>query len=84
MTRFPIFAKGRTCARKRRESDVIESSEEPFMSKAEQYKKLAAVKTMLAEKWEHLSKVSNSIPSQNTFKRRAAKYRRQAADLLRK
>ena len=54
------------------------------MTKTEQYQKLAVVKTKLAEKWEHLSKVANSIPCQKTFTRRAAKYRRQAADLLRK
>ena len=53
------------------------------MSKAKDTENRVAVKMMLAKKWEHLAKVANSIPAQQSFTRRAAKYRRQAADLSR-
>jgi hypothetical protein len=53
------------------------------MSKAENDRKLAQVKLALAAKCDRLVGVSKSIPKQRTFKRQAARFRRQAADLTR-
>ncbi|MEN6449792.1 MAG: hypothetical protein ABFC96_04795 [Thermoguttaceae bacterium] len=53
------------------------------MSKADTKAKLAKVKVALAEKCDRLAAVSGSIPKQKTYKRQAAKFRRQAADLTR-
>jgi hypothetical protein len=44
---------------------------------------LVEVKLGLARKWERRARATNSRPEQNTLERRAAKYRRQAADLAR-
>jgi hypothetical protein len=54
------------------------------MSKAENDRKLSQVKLALADKCDRLVRTAKSIPKQNTLKRQAARFRRQAADLTRK
>jgi hypothetical protein len=51
------------------------------VSKKKNAERLAKVKTMLAEKYERLAKVTPSVPRRETMLRHAKSYRRQA-DLL--
>jgi hypothetical protein len=44
---------------------------------------LVEVKTALAEKWERKAKITRSKPAVRTMVNRAAKYRRQAAEIER-
>jgi len=53
------------------------------MAKSRKGEKLAAVKQMLADKWLRRAEAVKSKPERETLLRRVAKYRRQAADLLR-
>ena len=53
-------------------------------SKREVAHRLAATKTALAEKCDRLAMLSGSKPKRETLTRQAAKFRRAAADLLRK
>ncbi len=46
--------------------------------------RLAGVKSAMAKKYESLARLSGSKPRQRTLLNKAAKYRRQAADLLRR
>ena len=39
---------------------------------------LIAIKTRLAEKYEHMSKIASSVPKRTKFQRQAATYRYQA------
>jgi hypothetical protein len=54
------------------------------MSKAEKNAKLIEVKRDLMVKWEHRAQLASSRPLKTSLERRAAKYRRQVADLSRK
>ena len=54
------------------------------MSKDNASAKLAEVKLALACKCDRLMKTTTSVPRRKTLVQQAAKFRRQAADLLRK
>ena len=54
------------------------------MANAKKNEKLVEVKKGLAQKWERRARATNSQPERISLERRAAKYRRQAADLARK
>jgi hypothetical protein len=53
------------------------------MSKADTQKKLAEVKLALAAKCERLIRATKSKPRRKTLMNQLARFRRQAADLLR-
>ncbi|MEW4526467.1 MAG: hypothetical protein ACF8PG_00645 [Maioricimonas sp. JB045] len=47
-------------------------------------KHLAQIKNQLADKYDHLSRLTSSKPKQRALSRRAAKHRRQAVELERR
>jgi hypothetical protein len=53
------------------------------MTKQETTQKLIQVKLALAKKYDNLAKVAKSTPEQQKLRRRAERFRHQAADLSR-